>query len=155
MLCSDGKKMKDREYMEYALSLAGRAGEKGDVPVGAVIVLGDKIIGQGYNKREEKKNALLHAEICAINEACESLGSWRLTDAVMYVTLEPCPMCAGAIINSRIGRVVFGAYDEKAGCFGSKDNFAQKGFNHRPHIIGGFMQEECAAVLRDFFAEKR
>ncbi len=147
--------MKDREYMSLALSLARKAGEKGDVPVGAVIVHRDKIIGQGYNKREEKKNALLHAEICAINEACEALSSWRLSDAVIYVTLEPCPMCAGAIINSRIGRVVFGAYDEKGGCFGSLDNFADKGFNHRPHIIGGFMEEECASVLRDFFAEKR
>ena len=147
--------MKDNEYMSLALSLARQAGEKGDVPVGAVIVHGDKVIGQGYNKREEKKNALLHAEICAINEACEYLSSWRLTDSVMYVTLEPCPMCAGAIINSRIGRVVFGAYDEKGGCFGSLDNFADKGFNHKPHIIGGFMEKECAAVLRDFFAEKR
>ena len=141
--------------MSLALSLARKAGERGDVPVGAVIVLGDKIIGQGYNRREERKNALLHAEICAINEACESLSSWRLTDAVMYVTLEPCPMCAGAVINSRIGRVVFGAYDEKAGCFGSADDFSQKGFNHKPHIIGGFMQEECASVLREFFVGKR
>ncbi len=147
--------MKDREYMSFALNLARKAGEKGDVPVGAVIVHGDKIIGQGYNKREEKQNALLHAEICAINEACENLSSWRLTDTVIYVTLEPCPMCAGAIINSRIGRVVFGAYDEKAGCFGSSDNFADKGFNHKPHIIGGFMEEECASVLRAFFADKR
>ncbi|MBR6567781.1 MAG: tRNA adenosine(34) deaminase TadA [Clostridia bacterium] len=147
--------MKDREYMSLALELARKAGEKGDVPVGAVIVLGDKIIGQGYNKREENKNALLHAEICAINDACETVSSWRLTDAVMYVTLEPCPMCAGAVINSRIGRVIFGAYDERGGCFGSLDNFADKGFNHKPHIIGGFMEEECAALLRDFFAEKR
>lgn len=147
--------MKDREYMNLALDLAQKAGEKGDVPVGAVIVQGDKIVGQGYNKREKNKNALLHAEICAINEACESLSSWRLSQAVMYVTLEPCPMCAGAIINSRIGRVIFGAYDEKAGCFGSVDNFAEKGFNHKPHIIGGFMEEECARVLKDFFAEKR
>ncbi len=147
--------MKDREYMSLALNLACKAGANGDVPVGAVIVHRDKIIGQGYNKREKKKNALLHAEICAINEACETFSSWRLTDAVMYVTLEPCPMCAGAIINSRIGRVVFGAYDQKGGCFGSLDNFADKGFNHKPHIIGGFMEEECASVLRDFFAEKR
>lgn len=147
--------MKDREYMELALSLARKAGERGDVPVGAVIVYGDKIIGKGYNKREERKNALLHAEICAINEACESLSSWRLTDAVMYVTLEPCPMCAGAIINSRISRVVFGAYDEKAGCFGSADNFCMKSFNHKPHIIGGFMQQECASLLKDFFDAKR
>ena len=147
--------MKDREYMELALSLARKAGDMGDVPVGAVFVRGNKIIGKGYNKREEKKNSLLHAEICAINEACEALSSWRLTDAVMYVTLEPCPMCAGAIINSRIGRVVFGAYDEKAGCFGSLDNFSEKGFNHRPHIIGGYMEDECAEVLREFFATKR
>ncbi len=147
--------MKDREYMNIAISLAKKAGQNGDVPVGAVIVKGDKIIGQGYNRREEKKNALLHAEICAINEACEAISSWRLTDAVMYVTLEPCPMCAGAVINSRIGRVVFGAYDEKAGCFGSADNFSLRSFNHKPHIIGGFMEEECAKILRDFFAEKR
>ncbi len=147
--------MKDREYMSLALSLAQKAGESGDVPVGAVIVHGNKIIGQGYNKREQEKNSLLHAEICAINEACETLSSWRLTDAVMYVTMEPCPMCAGAIINSRIGRVVFGAYDEKGGCFGSLDNFAEKGFNHKPHIIGGFMEKECASVLREFFVEKR
>lgn len=141
--------------MSLALELARKAGEKGDVPVGAVIVLGDKIIGRGYNKREENKNALLHAEICAINEACETVSSWRLTDAVMYVTLEPCPMCAGAVINSRIGRVIFGAYDERGGCFGSLDNFADKGFNHKPHIIGGFMEEECSAVLKAFFSEKR
>lgn len=147
--------MKDREYMNFALSLARRAGENGDVPVGAVIVQGDKVIGQGYNRREEKKNALLHAEICAINEACEKLSSWRLKGTVMYVTLEPCPMCAGAIINSRIDRVVFGAYDEKAGCFGSAVNFSLKPFNHKPHIIGGFMEEECARVLKDFFVEKR
>ena len=152
---SEGNKMKDKEYMELALSFAKKAGEKGDVPVGAVIVLGDKIIGCGYNKREEKKNALLHAEICAINEACENIGSWRLTGATMYVTLEPCPMCAGAVINSRISRVVFGAYDEKAGCFGSADNFSLKSFNHKPQLIGGFMQEECAAILKDFFAKKR
>ena len=147
--------MTDREYMDIALSLARKAGEKGDVPVGAIIVHGNKIIGQGYNKREEKKNAILHAEICAINEACEVLSSWRLTDTVMYVTLEPCPMCAGAIINARIGRVVFGAYDEKAGCFGSADNFCEKGFNHKPQILGGFMEKECREILTDFFRKKR
>ena len=147
--------MNDREYMNIALALASKAGKKGDVPVGAVIVHGDKIIGQGYNKREEKKNALLHAEICAINEACEALSSWRLNGATVYVTLEPCPMCAGAIINSRIARVVFGAYDEKGGCFGSVDNFALKGFNHKPHIIGGFMEKECAEILTEFFENKR
>ncbi len=147
--------MKDKKYMNLALSLAGKAGESGDVPVGAVIVRDGEIIGQGYNKREKEKSSLLHAEICAINEACRNLSSWRLSGAEMYVTLEPCPMCAGAIINSRIDRVIFGAYDEKAGCFGSVDNFAEKGFNHKSHIIGGFMEEECAAILRDFFADKR
>lgn len=147
--------MKDKEYMELALSLAREAGKGGDVPVGAVIVYKDKIVGQGYNKREAEKNALLHAEICAIDQACKSLSSWRLTDCTMYVTLEPCPMCAGAIINSRIKRVIFGAYDEKAGCFGSADNFNLKSFNHKPQIIGGFMGEECGRLLKDFFVRKR
>lgn len=147
--------MKDRDYMNLALSLAARAREKGDVPVGAVIVREGEIIGEGYNRREQDKNALLHAEICAIDEACKKLSSWRLENTTMYVTLEPCPMCAGAIINARIGRVIFGAYDEKAGCFGSVDNFSEKGFNHKVHTMGGFMEEECRKIITDFFSDKR
>ena len=147
--------MTDREFMTLALENAKKASEKGDVPVGAVIVRDGEIIGQGQNKREKEKNALLHAEICAIDDACRKLGSWRLKGSTLYVTLEPCPMCAGAIINSRIERVVFGAYDEKAGCFGSVDNFSEKGFNHKVQIIGGFMEEECQKMLVSFFKEKR
>lgn len=147
--------MTDREYMKIALENAKKASEKGDVPVGAVIVRDGEIIGQGLNKREEEKNALLHAEICAIDSACKKLGSWRLNGCTMYVTLEPCPMCAGAIINSRMEKIVFGAYDEKAGCFGSVDNFSLKGFNHKVQIIGGFMEEDCQKILTDFFKDKR
>ncbi len=147
--------MKDRDYMNIALSLAEKAGEKGDVPVGAVIVRDGEIIGTGYNRREQDKNALLHAEICAIDDACKRLSSWRLENTTMYVTLEPCPMCAGAIINSRISRVIFGAYDEKAGCFGSADNFSEKGFNHKVQTLGGYMEEECGKILSDFFVNKR
>lgn len=147
--------MTDREYMKIALENAKKASEKGDVPVGAVIVRDGEIIGQGQNKREEEKNALLHAEICAIDSACKKLGSWRLNGCTMYVTLEPCPMCAGAIINSRMEKIVFGAYDEKAGCFGSVDNFSSKGFNHKVQIIGGFMEEDCQKILTDFFKDKR
>lgn len=141
--------------MLRAIELAEQAGKKGDVPVGAVIVRNGVIISEGYNRRELEKNALLHAEICAIDQACRELSSWRLEGTTMYVTLEPCPMCAGAIINSRIEKVVFGAYDEKAGCLGSVDNFSEKGFNHRVQTIGGFMEKECQKLLTDFFRNKR
>lgn len=147
--------MKDRDFMKRAVELAKVAAQNGDVPVGAVIVRDGVIIGEGYNRREQEKNALLHAEICAIEQACRKLYSWRLEGTTMYVTLEPCPMCAGAIINSRIERVVFGAYDEKAGCLGSVDNFSEKGFNHRVQTLGGFMEEECAGLLTEFFSDKR
>ena len=148
-------KMTDILFMKRALENAQKAAQQGDVPVGAVIVYKGEVIGEGYNKREKEKNALLHAEICAIDEACKKLSSWRLRGATMYVTLEPCPMCAGAIINSRIDRVVFGAYDEKAGCFGSVDNFSEKGFNHSLQITGGLMQEECGKILGEFFSKRR
>lgn len=147
--------MTDILFMKRALENAQKAAQQGDVPVGAVIVYKGEVIGEGYNKREKEKNALLHAEICAIDEACKKLSSWRLRGATMYVTLEPCPMCAGAIINSRIDRVVFGAYDEKAGCFGSVDNFSEKGFNHSLQITGGLMQEECGKILGEFFSKRR
>lgn len=144
--------MKNQEYMTYALSLAEKAFSKGEVPVGAVIVFDNKIIGCGYNKREEKQNALCHAEIEAIDEACRNLGSWRLDNCTMYVTLEPCPMCTGAIINSRLSRVVFGAYDKKAGCLGSLCNLADMPFNHKFQIIGGYMEQECQNLLSSFFS---
>ncbi len=143
------------EFMQQALLLAKNAEKHGDVPVGAVIVCEDKIIAKGQNKREEAKNSLLHAEIEAINEACRVKESKYLTDCTLYVTLEPCPMCAGAIINSRIDRVVFGAYDDKAGCFGTLADFNSLGFNHKPEIIGGYMEEQCKEVLSDFFEKVR
>lgn len=146
---------KNREYMSLALCQAEKALAENEVPVGAVIVCGDKIIGTGYNKREGLQNALCHAEIEAINAACKALGSWRLKGCTMYVTLEPCPMCTGAIINSHIDTVVFGAYDEKAGCMGSAVNFTELSLGHTPKIIGGYMQSESQKLLSDFFARLR
>lgn len=143
------------EFMKQALLLAKSAEKHGDVPVGAVIVCNDKIIAQGQNKREKDKNSLLHAEIEAINEACRVKHSKYLTDCTLYVTLEPCPMCAGAIINSRIEKVVFAAYDDKAGCFGTLTNFNDLSFNHKPEIIGGYMEKECKELLSEFFGAMR
>ena len=147
----------DREkYMEYALALASRAAEEGEIPVGCVIADADgNIIGRGRNKREESHDATHHAEIEAIREACGSIGDWRLGGCTIYVTLEPCPMCAGAIINSRIKRVVFGAYDPKAGSCGSINNLFDFPYNHSPEIEGGFMQDECALLLKRFFSDLR
>lgn len=147
--------MTHSDFMSEALILAKSAEKHGDVPVGAVIVKNDKIIAKGQNKREKDKNSLLHAEIVAINEACQVLGSKYLTDCTLYVTLEPCPMCAGAIINSRIEKVVFGAYDDKAGCFGTLTNFNDLSFNHKPQVIGGYMEKECSEILSIFFEKKR
>ena len=147
--------MNDRLFMENALLLAKTAFKQGEVPVGAVIVYEDKIIAKGYNKRETRQNSLCHAEIEAIDEACKVLSSWRLNDCTLYVTLEPCVMCTGAIINARIGRVVFGAYDEKAGCMGSLLNLTDYPFNHRPQIVGGYMEGECKKLLTEFFENKR
>lgn len=146
----------DREYfMREALSLAQRAASEGEVPVGAVVVKDDEIVGRGYNRREGDKNALAHAELTAIDEACRTLGGWRLWQCDIYVTLEPCPMCAGAIINSRIKTVYFGAKDQKAGCFGSVADFNTFGFNHKPEIVGGILEEECASELSNFFKSLR
>lgn len=148
--------MDREEYMEYALALASRAAEEGEIPVGCVIADADgNIIGRGRNKREESHDATHHAEIEAIREACGSIGDWRLGGCTIYVTLEPCPMCAGAIINSRIKRVVFGAYDPKAGSCGSVNNLFSFPYNHSPEVEGGFMQDECALLLKRFFAELR
>lgn len=141
--------------MEKALSLAREAGALGEVPVGAVIVRGGEIIATGKNGREKNKNALSHAELEAINNACNALGGWRLPGCELYVTLEPCPMCAGAIINSRIEKVYFGAYDKKAGSVRSLVQLFDLPYNHKPEIQGGIMEEECAGVLSDFFRSLR
>ena len=143
------------EFMTQALLLAKSAEKHGDVPVGAVVVCNDKIIAKGQNKREKEKNSLLHAEIEAINEACRYKNSKYLSDCTLYVTLEPCPMCTGAIINSRIGKVIYGAYDEKAGCLGTLADFTNLPFNHKPVVIGGYMEKECAEVLTEFFEKLR
>ena len=147
--------MSHSEFMSQALILAKNAEKHGDVPVGAVIVCDGEIIAKGRNKREKEKNSLLHAEIEAINEACKKKGSKYLTDCTLYVTLEPCPMCSGAIITSRMGTVVFGAYDEKAGCLGTLADFTALPFNHKPTVIGGYMEKECAQVLTEFFLKLR
>ena len=147
--------MSHSEFMNKALILAKNAALHGDVPVGAVIVCDGKIIAEGQNKREKDNNSLLHAEIEAINEACRYKNSKYLTDCTLYVTLEPCPMCAGAVINSRIGKVVYGAYDDKAGCFGTLADFTALPFNHKPEIIGGYMEKECSEILSVFFSKLR
>ena len=142
-------------FMTEALRLAGISADEGEVPVGAVVTIGNKIIGRGRNRREKVKNALHHAEIEAINEACARLGGWRLWECEMYVTLEPCPMCAGAIINSRIKKVTFGAWDKKNGACGSVTNLFTSGFSFAPIYEGGFMESECADVLSRFFKSLR
>ena len=138
-------------FMTRALELAREAALAGEVPVGAVVVRHGEIVGEGRNRREQGKSALLHAEMEAIAAACAALGGWRLWECELYATLEPCPMCAGAIINARIPSVVFGAHDPKAGCCGSVTDLFALPFNHRPQVLGGCLEEECAAVLRDFF----
>ncbi len=147
--------MTEKEFMEEALRLAKKSADEGEVPVGAVVTLGDKIVGTGRNRRETQKNALAHAEIEAINEACRNLGGWRLWQCELYVTLEPCPMCAGAIINSRIKKVTFGAPDRKAGSCGTLINLFDTDYNHKPDVKGGFMEEECSEILSVFFKELR
>ena len=143
------------KYMKAALRLAQRAAEEGEVPVGAVIVCDGKIVGRGRNRRESRKNALCHAEIEAIDKACKKLGGWRLHRCDLYVTLEPCPMCAGAIINARIKTVYYGASDPKAGSCGTPTNLFAPAYNHKPETVSGILEEECAAVLRDFFQALR
>lgn len=142
-------------YMEKALELARQSANEGEVPVGAVIVKDNKIIACGRNRRELGKNALYHAEIEAIDNACKVLGGWRLWQCEMYVTLEPCPMCAGAIINSRIKAVYYGASDNKAGSFGSVADFNRLPYNHKPEIYAGIMADEAQALLTEFFYNLR
>ncbi len=141
--------------MNEALRLAGEAFSEGEVPVGAVVALGGKIVGRGRNKREKERNALCHAEIEAIDEACRTLGGWRLWECDLFVTLEPCPMCAGAAVNARIKKIVFGAFDEKNGACGSVANIPTMNFSHKPEVSGGFCEAECAALLKDFFTGLR
>lgn len=147
--------MTEKEIMLRAIELAKMAAELDEVPVGAVVVKNGEIVGEGFNRRETGKNALAHAELEAINNACERLGGWRLHQCELYVTLEPCPMCTGAIINSRLKRIIFGAYDPKAGSVGSVVNLCDLPYNHKPEIQGGFMQEECSSLLTGFFAKLR
>lgn len=143
-------------YMKQALKQAEKAAAIGETPIGAVIVHDNKIISRAYNKRETKKNVICHAEILAIKKASEKLGGWRLPNCAMYVTLEPCPMCAGAIIQSRIDNVYFGAYDAKSGCCGSKINLFKKGlFYYNVEVTGGILEDECKKVLQDFFKNLR
>jgi tRNA(adenine34) deaminase len=147
--------MTDEEYMREALVLARKAFELGEVPVGAVAVWDGKIVGRGMNLRETDKNALRHAEIMAIDEACKNLGGWRLWKCDLYVTLEPCPMCAGAIINSRVKRVIYGASDPKAGSCGSLTNLFEMPYNHKPEVVSGVLEEECSGILKEFFSKLR
>ena len=147
--------MTDLEFMDQALALAAEAAAEGEVPVGCVIVRNGQIVGRGRNRRERDKTALGHGEIEAIRQACECLGGWRLWDCTLYVTLEPCPMCAGAIINARIPRVVYGASDSKSGACGSVCDLFSMEFNHHPQVEKGIREEECAALLQDFFKNLR
>ena len=147
--------MDDLYYMDAALELAKQAAADGEVPVGCVIVRNGEIVGRGRNRRETAKTALGHAEIEAIGQACETLGGWRLWDCTLYVTLEPCPMCAGAIVNARIPRVVFGASDSKCGACGSVCDIFSMDFNHHPQVEKGIREEESSALLSDFFKDLR
>ncbi len=147
--------MEDLEYMKEALALAREAAEAGEVPVGCVIVRNGEIVGRGKNHRETGRTALGHAEIQAISDACRNLNGWRLWDCTLYVTLEPCPMCAGAIINARIPRVVYGASDTKAGSCGSVCDLFAMDYNHRPEVIKGVLEEEAAELLTEFFRNLR
>ncbi|RDZ04323.1 tRNA-specific adenosine deaminase [Priestia megaterium] len=142
--------------MRLAIDEALKAKDKLEVPIGAVIVQNDEVIASAYNLRETEQRSVAHAELLAIDEACKKLGTWRLEDATLYVTLEPCPMCAGAIVLSRVKRVVFGAYDPKGGCAGTLLNLLEfEKFNHQAEVVGGMLEEECGSLLTTFFRELR
>ena len=146
----------DESFMKQAVKQAKKAYDKLETPIGCVIVHEDKIIARGYNKRNMKKNTLAHAEILAINKASKVLGDWRLEDCTMYVTLEPCPMCAGAIVQARIPRMVIGSMNPKAGCAGSVLNLLQQdGLNHQVEVTKGVLAEECSGLMTSFFRELR
>ena len=147
--------MEDLELMHAALELAKEAADAGEVPVGCVIARNGEIVGRGRNRREQDKNALAHAEIEAINDACRTLGGWRLWDCTLYVTLEPCPMCDGAIVIARLLRVVCGASDKKCGACGSVCDIFSMDFNHHPQVETGLLAEESAALLEHFFKNLR
>ena len=148
--------MTHEDYMRQALALAKECVPDGDVPVGCVVVSPDgEVIGRGRNRREADRRATAHAEVEAINEACVALGTWRLTGCTLYVTLEPCPMCAGAIINARIDTVRYGAREGKSGCCGSVLNLFEERFNHHPKIYGGLLKGKCQGLLEEFFQSLR
>ncbi|UKS65385.1 tRNA adenosine(34) deaminase TadA [Rossellomorea marisflavi] len=147
---------RDERFMIEALKEAGKAAAIQEVPIGAVVVLGDEIIGRGHNLRETTQNAVTHAEMLAIQEACERIGTWRLEGAELYVTLEPCPMCSGAIILSRVEKVIYGAKDPKAGCVGTLMNLLDdERFNHQCVVVPGVMEQECGGMLSSFFKDLR
>jgi len=145
----------EEEYMLQALALAQEAAAEGEVPVGCVIVRNGEVVGRGRNRREEKQSTLSHAELEAMAEANAALHSWRLDDCSLYVTLEPCPMCAGAILNARIPRVYFGARDRQMGACGGVMNLFMEDFPHPPALVGGILEEECRQILQDFFENLR
>ena len=146
----------DIKFMNIALKEAEKAKLLDEVPVGAVLVLKDKVIAKAHNLKNSKNNAILHAEILALSKAMKKLDDWHLNECTLYVTLEPCPMCAGACINTRVGKVVFGAKDKKAGCFGSVFDFSKdKLFNHKPKIVWGVLEKECGEILTNYFKQKR
>lgn len=142
--------------MQEAISEALKAGQIGEVPIGAVIVVDDQIVSRAHNLRESEQRSIAHAELLAIDKACKTIGSWRLEDAVLYVTLEPCPMCAGAIVLSRVKKVVFGAYDPKGGCAGTLMNLLDdERFNHQSEVVGGVLENQCGELLSQFFRDLR
>ena len=146
----------DQEYMRQALELAARAGELGEVPVGAVAVVGDRVVGRGFNRRETDRDPLAHAELLALGEAARTSGAWRLSGVTVFVTLEPCAMCAGAMVQARVERLVFGARDPKAGAAGSLYNLLEDPrHNHRVRITEGVLGEECGRILTEFFRRLR
>lgn len=148
--------MTHEDYMRQALALARECLADGDVPVGCVVVSpAGEVLGRGRNRREADHSAAAHAELEAISMACKAVGSWRLAGCTLYVTLEPCPMCAGAIINSRIAELRYGAREEKSGCCGSVLNLFEERFNHKPRIYGGLLEPECRKLLEDFFSVLR
>ena len=147
---------KDEQFMQEAISEALKAEQIGEVPIGAIIVVDDQIVSRAHNLRETEQRSIAHAELLAIDEACKATGSWRLEDAVLYVTLEPCPMCAGAIVLSRVKKVVFGAYDPKGGCAGTLMNLLDdERFNHQSEVIGGVLENQCGELLSQFFRNLR
>ena len=147
---------RDELFMRQAIREARRALEHDDVPVGALIVAGGEVVGAGHNERELRQDPTAHAEVLALRAAARRLGSWRVLDSVLYVTLEPCAMCAGAIVLGRVARVVYGTADPKAGAAGSViDVLGEPRFNHRPDVAGGLLADECAALLLDFFSSRR